>query len=252
MNLPGGPPAPAATDRPLPAAAQVGTRLTVLLFVFCLWSGLIVLRLAQFMIVQRGRTLEAMTRDAVFEGVVPAARGRILDRNGRVLAWSERLFDIHWRVPRDLEQGEAMRRVFAQVPWLQAAIPQPLRPEHSGTRLELAHDQPAERVVQLEALSEQLPGLEITARFQRHVVPDPALRHYLGQVRCRADGTEVGISGVELGHDDILQGLPGAFQVMLDKEGRWLPETWQKVSDLCPGFDVQLPLRTEPAEGHSP
>jgi cell division protein FtsI/penicillin-binding protein 2 len=225
---------------------QIGNRLTVLLFGFCLWGALLLLRLSQFMVFDRGPYLEAMQREAVFAGFVPAARGRIFDRDSRLLAWSDRVFAVHWRVPRELAPAFALLALLDGEPWLTARLPRPLPASALGARLELARDLPVERAVRLETLADQVPGLEISAGFRRHVAPDPGLRDYIGRVGRGADGTEVGLSGVEREYDDILRGLPGTFHVMLDKDGRWLPETWQKVSDLRPGLDVQLPLRTLP------
>lgn len=234
------------------ADRRQGVRLTILLFGFCLWALLIVLRMGQFMIVERGRHLEAMTREALFEGVVPAARGRILDRDGRPLAWSERVFAVHWRVPRDRSQAEVLLAYLDREPWLTAALPRPLPEAQLGQRVELAQGLPAERAMTLDALSNQVAGLEISAAFRRHVVAEARLRQYIGRVEVGPDGSEVGSSGLEREHDAILRGVPGTFRVMLDKEGRWLPETWRKVGELRPGFDVQLPLRAGPAEEQEP
>ena len=242
----------AASGPPVAADARLGSRLTILLFAFCLWAVVIVLRMGQFMIVERGRYLEAMTREALFQGVVPAARGRILDRDGRPLAWSERVFTVHWHIPRRHAEAEALLAFLDREPWLTAALPRPLADHQLGERVELAHDLTAARAMELEDLADQVPGLEIRAAFRRHVVAEPHLRQYIGLVRTGPDGTEVGISGIEREHDDILRGLPGTFQVMLDKEGRWLPETWRKVGELRPGFDVQLPLRADSREEPAP
>lgn len=224
-------------------APRLDTRLTVLLFGFCLWAVIIVLRLGQFMIVDRDRYLEAMSREALFTGVVPAGRGRILDRDGQPLAWSERVFNVHWHLPRDRVQAEVLLERLDREPWLTAALPRPLPDDCLGQRLELARDLPAAQAVRLETLSDLVPGLEVTAAFRRHVAGDPALQALIGAVDSAPDGTEVGISGLERAHDDVLRGLPGSFHVMLDREGRWLPETWRKVGELRPGYDVQLPLR---------
>jgi len=232
--------------------ARVGNRLTILLFVFCLWAGIILLRMAQFMIFERDRTVEAMEREAVFRGVVPAARGRILDRDGRVLAWSERVFSVHWQVPRDAGQAARERALLGAEPWLNAGLPEPLPADWLGVRVLLAQGLEVERAVQLEPLADALRGLEVSAVFRRHLAGDAGVQALLGRVGRAADGGEVGLSGLEQEHDEVLRGRPGVFEVMLDKEGRWLPETWQKVSELRPGYDVQLPLRVRLAEGGPP
>jgi len=252
LDSPAPPPDPAAVPADRAAAPRHATRLTILLFGFCLWALIIVLRLGQFMIVDRDRYLEAMSREALFTGVVPAGRGRILDRDGRPLAWSERVFNVHWHLPRDRDQAEMLRDRLDREPWLTDALPRPLPADRLGQRLQLARDLPAAQAVRLEALSDLVPGLEVTAAFRRHVVDDPTLRPLLGAVASAPDGTEVGISGLERAHDDVLRGLPGSFRVMLDREGRWLPETWRKVGELRPGYDVQLPLRGSRSAEASP
>jgi cell division protein FtsI/penicillin-binding protein 2 len=84
--------------------------------------------------------------------------------------------------------------------------------------------------------------LQLTGRFERQRYPDRDLARRLGRV-VRRDGIEVGVSGLERANDAILRGRPGMFRVMVDREGRWLPETWEKVREMRPGYDVYLPVR---------
>jgi cell division protein FtsI/penicillin-binding protein 2 len=204
------------------------------------------------MVFERDGAVEAMRREAVFRGLVPAARGRILDRDGRILAWSERVFAVHWQVPVQAEQAARECAALASEPRLATRLPQPLPAAWPGTRVLLAQDLDADSAVRLEGLAGAVPGLAVTSHFRRQVVDDAAVQALVGRVARAEDGSEVGVSGIEREHDGILRGLPGAFQVMVDKQGRWLPETWQKIGELRPGYDVQLPLRARLAEGLSP
>ncbi|MBN2449455.1 MAG: hypothetical protein JXR77_03645 [Lentisphaeria bacterium] len=221
------------------------TRLTWMLFLFALWCGLVVLRLAQYMLLDRERTVTAMARDSVYEGVVAADRGRILDREGRVLAWSERVYEVSWRIPSSPE--DALRE-FGVLPAAAPGLVRSWAPEQilarCGQWVCLGTEFDAVQVLAFEPLRGSLAELDVRATFRRQRVENPEVTALLGRVVCTADGTEVGVSGLELLHDEILRGQPGIFRVTLDKHGKWIPETWTKLADLRRGYDVHLPLRS--------
>lgn len=220
------------------------TRMTAVLFVFVLWALVITLRLAQFMVLDRGRYVAAMTREAVVEGVLPAPRGRILDRDGRVLAWSERVFALEWRVPSTPEAARREGALLAAEPLLAAAVAALGEAPTPGTVAPLATGLPAAEAVRLEPLLGRLHSLRLASHFRRHHVQDPLWREALGQVRLAPDGCEVGVNGLEYTHDGILRGQAGLFRVMRNSQGDWLPETWRKEREMRAGFDVQIPTRT--------
>jgi cell division protein FtsI/penicillin-binding protein 2 len=88
-------------------------------------------------------------------------------------------------------------------------------------------------------------GLAIESYFVRHRHPDPRIRRIIGEVTLE-NGMEVGISGKELTQDSFLRGRPGIYRVMTNPQGEWVPETWKKIQEIQPGYDVYLPLRIQP------
>lgn len=218
-------------------------RIILLLFVFVLWAAVIVARLAQSMILRGPSTLAAMTRESVQDVFTPALRGRLLDRDGRPLAWSTRHVALVWEAPADAALAAArledIRRCVGDLTLTAAA-------ESSdsllGRTVTLADDLMPASVVRLDAVCRAIPGLRLDSYFVRHVHALAAQRIAIGTVML-VDGHEVGVSGAEKMHDSLLRGRPGAYRVMRNQSGEWIPESWQELRATQPGHDVHLPMR---------
>jgi cell division protein FtsI/penicillin-binding protein 2 len=72
----------------------------------------------------------------------------------------------------------------------------------------------------------------------------PEGQQTLGRVG-RGRGGGIGIDGYEKTHDELLRGRPGIFRVRTGADGRWLMDTWEKVQEMQPGYDVILPWRSQ-------
>lgn len=240
---------------PSPVAAAPppgsGRRTACLLVLFGLWGLVAIARLLDVMVLDRDQYLADMSRDSVYRGVVPATRGRLLDRDGQPLAWSTRELVLVWRAPADPGQADAAWETLKEnVPELGDAAACELPADPPNGTFVLRRQISPESFPILAAFCERHPGLVLEPRLRRHHVADPDLRSVLGEVRV-TDGVEIGISGLEKTHDALLRARPGAFQVLLDKSGDWLLETWRKTRELRPGYDVHLPLRQRDFSGRS-
>ena len=71
-------------------------RLIFLLILLLVWSACASGALLYYSVYARERYLKAGQRLALRRGDFQATRGRILDRNGVSLAWSERYFDFYF------------------------------------------------------------------------------------------------------------------------------------------------------------
>ena len=187
------------------------------------------------------RLMSTLRHDAWIEGELPAPRGRLLDRSGAPLAWSTRHFSLYWRVPADSrERREAMAILRTSVAGIRLGEAEAstlvgrevlLRDVLSGTE-----------VLAVSRLRGELGGLEVRSYTMRHNAGGPALASLIGAVQVM-EGREHGVSGAEHTHDAVLSGRPGRFQVMVDHQGKWQPESWRKTAEVCPGNDVYLPVQ---------
>ena len=227
--------------RPEKAHFQSPSRRTrFLLSVFLLWGIVVIAKLAQLMLIDREQYLTEMTRRSVFWGCVPSRRGRLLDREGRVLAWSTRHFRLLWDVPQDMDAAlrdwAGLKAAYAGLrAWSDDDIC-----ERVGTSFCVLEDVDVTSVTTPQGLL-GIQGVRLESFFVRHYCPDPEVAKSLGHVEV-VDGVEVGVSGAEKAHDALLRGRSASYRVMVDKDGKWIPETWQKTGELRPGFDVHLPI----------
>jgi cell division protein FtsI (penicillin-binding protein 3) len=213
----------------------------MVLFVFVLWVLLIGGRMVEFMVVRRGREVDAMTRESVAHGEIPALRGRLLDREGNVLAWSERHFELCWQQPADPElAAKAAQQIRDSLPWLPPFRVADASEGEEPPVLVLAQFLTPEEVLRVRRA--KLSGLRTEpVMVRRYASLSPAQRRRVGEVTW--DGARsVGVSGLEREHDALLSGEPGLYRVLVDKYGRWVPETWQVLQPMRPGYDVHVSM----------
>lgn len=157
-------------------------------------------------------------------------RARILDAAGRPLAWTERRFDLVQR-----GEGELPAELAAAV----AAAIGPLEEDGSGL---LRRDLSVSELMELEPLLRRSDELTVTPRLERLYAGPPELRRIVGEVTV-IDGVQRGISGLEAEHDRDLVGMPGEYQVMIDRRGLWAAGSWRMLSDPVPATDVRTALK---------
>ena len=176
---------------------------------------------------------------ARFHGMLPAMRGRILDRAGRTLAWSERYFDLYLTLPEGSEPEEeifeAVRRAIGE-----QAFPK----TGTGMPMLLKRDLSPAELLALEPAVKNSRAFRIRSRVERIAVSNPAARSRLGTVR-NENGELVGASGLEAEFDARLRGRAGRFEVMLDRRRNWISGSWKLLAEPVPGEDVRLDVTLE-------
>ena len=167
-------------------------------------------------------------------GELPAIRGRIYDRNGRLLAWSERCYDLIFKVDRyNASQHHAM------IGDLKSSFKDIFLPENFHTRnTVLKRNLTAAEVEAADRLSLTYRALDVDLRWERRINAHHA---QVGQVR-QINGVETGISGWEKEYDSQLRGTPGTFSVMLDRHGNWVESTFRITRDAVDGQDVTVQI----------
>ena len=174
---------------------------------------------------------------------LPAKRGRILDREGKVLVWSEIYFDLRYNADGENELSEDEQQtliaLFGKVD-IQAGPGAVLR----------RHLTPGE-LLALEPLLRRGAPLKVAVRHERMLCNSDAVRRLAGTVEVR-QGTQCGVSGWELEHELTLRSVPGEYSVLLDRFGKYMPKSFRLISKPQEGRDVRLPRTLEELEKEQP
>ena len=210
---------------------KVEIRRRCLLMFWMVLAAVMLARATEVQVVER----MAWRRDALgqhqMSRVVPAPRGRVLDRNGSELAVS------HWRAavgiaPREIRDRDAV------VAALEQRLGLPRR-----AALDVSADTRPWRVVQGRYSMTQVEGLRglrgvhVQGELRRLYPREDLARGLLGVVQ---DG--VGTGGIEQAMDSVLAGRAGREIVARDNRGREIVGQVITVQEPLPGRDVVLTI----------
>jgi penicillin-binding protein 2 len=248
---------------------------TVQIIVICL-LGICVLRLYNLQIVHGDYYHERAINQRLRILPIPAPRGSILDRKGRVLVDSRPVYDI-------VLQREKGKHV--DFPTLLSSLPTvlDLAPEYLEQRFSEVSTNPAYEsilikenatvgdIAWVEAHSLEFPLLHVEERPQRHYPENGLLAHVLGYVgeispqqlelpnykeRGLKSGDVIGKEGLEAAYDNLLRGRDGSRTVMVDSLGRIrdVVEIVEPIAgqDLITTIDLDLQLAAEEQLQNSP
>ncbi len=180
-------------------------------------------------------------------------RGRILDRNGRVLAEDEPCFDLVF-VPYDLKHPAQEAELLSSLV--------PIEKEKLIAAFTRKYRNPFDRIILKKSLSQvevasvsenayQLPGIFVQAGLKRRYVLGKVTAHLLGHLgevseeqleRWKDKGLKagdvIGQDGLEKYYDDLLRGIPGGILVEVDALGHHRRILGEK--KMQPGCDLYL------------
>ncbi len=150
---------------------------------------------------------------------VPGTRGKVLDRNGVVLAASVPARAI-WTIPDDVDASNE------QLVQLARLLQMPL----AEVKRKLADDDRKftflRRQVDLEVAKKikalKLAGIHESPEFKRHYPEGPAVAHVVGFTNVEDRGQE----GVELTWESVLAARTGSRRVIKDRLGNVVDEDW--------------------------
>ncbi|HWP13655.1 MAG TPA: penicillin-binding protein 2 [Ramlibacter sp.] len=165
---------------------------------------------------------------------LPANRGRILDRNGLLLATSVPAPSI-WAIPEDIERDRAKLAQLAKLLGMTAAeLDRKLEDEDKTfVWLKRQVDEPvAQRVAALD-----LKGVYQRKEYKRQYPEGEAAAHVVGFTNVEDRGQE----GMELAFNDALAGRPGSRRVIKDRLGRVVEDVGEQVPPVD-GRDLQLSI----------
>ncbi len=257
-------------------AQNLPARIRVVQILMLALLGVCVVRLYNLQLVHGDYYHERAINQRLRTLSIPAPRGSILDRNGKLLVDSRPVYDV-------VLQREKGSKI--DVPSLIEALPLALDldPEYLQERFGEISSNPAYEsllikenatigdIAWIEAHSLEFPLLHIEERPQRHYPENGLLAHVLGYVgeistrqlespqyknRGLKPGDVIGKKGIEATYDQFLRGRDGSRTVMVDSLGRIrdVVEVIPPVAgqDLVTTIDLDLQLAAEEQLRNSP
>ena len=176
--------------------------------------------------VRYGRTVE-----------LPASRGKMLDRNGIVLASSLPARAV-WASPEDLRATPAQLAELAQLLQMPPRELQRLVADEDKTFVYLKRQVEADVAVQVEELG--IAGVHQRKEYKRYYPEGEALAHVVGFTNVE----DVGQEGMELSQQPRLAGQPGSRRVLRDRLGRTVEDVGL-IREPRDGRDLQLSIDTK-------
>lgn len=233
-------------------------RLGVLAVIVATLFGALMLRLSFLQTVESASLREQAEAIPTVRVPIPPTRGRILDRNGKVLVDNLPL-NVVTMDERKLVRGERIPTLnrlveLLDVPFwkIEQRLADPsVAPSES---VEIARGVSESKIIYIEENKDLFPGVSTRQTWQRIYPEGPLGGHVLGYVgrineaemkrladdlRYQANDL-IGKAGVELSFERELRGVPGEEELLKDNLGRVLERT--PIRAPIPGKDVRLTI----------
>jgi cell division protein FtsI (penicillin-binding protein 3) len=165
---------------------------------------------------------------------LPANRGRILDRNGLLLATSVPVPSI-WAIPEDVDRDRGKLNQLAKLLEMTPAELDKKLADESKTFVWLKRQVEESVAQQVAALD--IKGLYQRKEYRRRYPEGEAAAHVVGFTNVE----DLGQEGVELTFNKELAGRPGQRHVIKDRLGRVVEDVGEQVPPV-PGRDLQLSI----------
>lgn len=219
---------------------NVTVRLRVIQIVALSLLGLCALRLYNLQIVNGGYYRERAVNQRLRTIPIPAPRGTILDRYGRVLVNSQPIYNVvlHRELNRAIDL-DSLALILPNVLDLDAGYLQErfseIKSNPAYQLILIKENATMGDIAWVEAHSLEYPFLQIEQRPQRHYPENGFLAHvlgYVGEINARQldfpkykehgykAGDVIGKEGLEATYDQYLRGREGSRRVIVDSLGR--------------------------------
>ena len=165
---------------------------------------------------------------------LPANRGRILDRNGLILASSVPAPSI-WAIPEDVDLDKGQLQHLAKLLEMPVADLSKKLADEDKTFVWIKRQVDADVAKQISALN--IKGIYQRKEYKRQYPEGEAAAHIVGFTNVEDNGQE----GVELMFNKALLGHPGMRRVIKDRLGRAVEDVGEVVQPVA-GKDLQLSI----------
>ncbi|NJD08299.1 MAG: penicillin-binding protein 2 [Methylococcaceae bacterium] len=194
----------------------------------------LVLRAVDLQVVNRQFLQDKGDRRLVGVVPVPAHRGRVLDRNGELLAISTPVKSV-WINPKEFEASPREVKALGDTLGISAKDIQKRAADDGHSFVYLKRRMSPELADQAMALN--LPGVYAEREFHRYYPTGEVAAHLVGFNNIDDRGQE----GMELAYNDWLKGVPGAKKIIRDGKRRII-EDLDNIRLPVPGKDLTLSI----------
>jgi len=235
---------------------SLGTRLTALQYIVAVAFAALAVGFWIFQVAQHERFAEMAENNHLRRLPLPAPRGVLLDRDGRVLVENRNIFNIALVREQTKNIDETLRALAAATGADETQLRETVarrRREPSYRPIVLVENASLEQVVAVWARRWELPGIiyqEVPSRRYPAATMAAHLFGYVGEITeaqlQRADfdgvdsGTIVGQAGIEQAYNKLLMGSEGNKTVVVNSVGREIQELSKE--DPHEGTPVQLTI----------
>jgi cell division protein FtsI (penicillin-binding protein 3) len=164
---------------------------------------------------------------------MPASRGRVLDRNGQVLATSVPVPSI-WAIPKDFAADVQQRKALARLLQMK---PADLAQRLDGSRNFAWLSRQVDESVWQQVKALGIKGVHQLREYRRQYPEGESAAHVVGFTDIEEKGQE----GIELAFQSQLQGRDGSRAVVRDRLGRVIEDIGEQVDPLN-GRDIRLSI----------
>ena len=214
-------------------------RVYLLLTFFVLWTGIIVFYLYQIMVADREEYIQLFSSESWRIGIIPAMRGRILNKEGTPLAWSIRYFSLYYDVPPD---SVRLKEDITTIGRVLSRHKHPKYPVLAESSILVKEELSPGEILRLRPYIHTNKRFRIQSSFRRQFATERSeILRLIGLTRM-IDNKQIGVSGFERKYNLRLTGQDGKYRVMVDKNNKWIAATWEEIQVPVPGFDVYVPV----------
>jgi len=221
---------------------KYGFRAKALLSLLVTWAVVVTAHVFYYTVYARDSYLAEGDKLAMRKGIIPSIRGKILDKNGLELAWTEKYFDLYLN-----NEPEIYLRKTSLLAALEKILGNPVNLAKDAERLLVKKNLDPETLLKLEPLLSEYPEIKIIQRFERRCVDYPDVKALIGKVELK-DARLHGYSGLEMAYDEALYGRDGSYTVMIDRNGNWMKGSW-KLEAEPNSYDIRLEKSLEELRG---
>ncbi len=165
---------------------------------------------------------------------LPASRGRVLDRNGVILATSVVAQSV-WAEPTDIELDDP--RLVHAAELLQLSLEELKGRIGKGGKSFVWIKRQVDEPVALQVKALGIKGLHLREEYKRQYPEGEAAAHVVGFTNVE----DVGQEGIELAFNQALSGKSGSRRVIKDRFGRVIEDTREAIPPVD-GQDLQLSI----------